>query len=177
MEANNTQITKNFSSSEFRCHCGCGWVNINYELVRQIQRFRDLLQFRTGVEIPITINSGCRCEKHNKAVGGKPNSYHVKGMAADIQFKAPEFWNRTNVALTAAAIAQSAVKLGLLKVGGIGAYPEDNFIHLDIRPTEKQITWIRENGVYRYGEDFQESIKLMADELHQLGNVTIGGCS
>lgn len=34
---------------------------------------------------PITITSGYRCLKLNRAVGGKPNSYHVKGMAADIR--------------------------------------------------------------------------------------------
>lgn len=33
---------------------------------------------------PIYINSGYRCPKLNKAVGGVSNSFHVKGMAADI---------------------------------------------------------------------------------------------
>lgn len=33
---------------------------------------------------PVYINSGYRCVKLNKAVGGVSNSYHVKGMAADI---------------------------------------------------------------------------------------------
>ena len=33
---------------------------------------------------PITITSGYRCEKLNKLVGGKPNSQHLKGQAADL---------------------------------------------------------------------------------------------
>lgn len=33
---------------------------------------------------PIKINSGYRSEAHNKAVGGKTNSSHLKGLAADI---------------------------------------------------------------------------------------------
>jgi len=33
---------------------------------------------------PVTINSACRCTKHNAAIGGRPNSYHLKSRAADI---------------------------------------------------------------------------------------------
>ena len=33
---------------------------------------------------PITITSGYRCDKLNKLVGGKPNSQHLKGQAADL---------------------------------------------------------------------------------------------
>lgn len=33
---------------------------------------------------PIYINSGYRCPALNKAVGGVGNSYHLKGMAADL---------------------------------------------------------------------------------------------
>jgi len=35
---------------------------------------------------PITISSGYRCQRTNKAVGGKPNSQHLTGEAADIDF-------------------------------------------------------------------------------------------
>lgn len=34
---------------------------------------------------PIIINSGYRCEKLNRAVGGVSNSYHLAGKAADIK--------------------------------------------------------------------------------------------
>ena len=34
---------------------------------------------------PLTITSGFRCMKLNRIVGGQPNSYHLKGMAADIR--------------------------------------------------------------------------------------------
>lgn len=41
---------------------------------------------RDVIEIPIYINSGYRCEKLNKAVGGADNSQHLRGLAADISF-------------------------------------------------------------------------------------------
>lgn len=34
---------------------------------------------------PIIITSGYRCPRLNSIVGGRPNSYHTKGMAADIK--------------------------------------------------------------------------------------------
>lgn len=39
---------------------------------------------RIGIGSPIIVNSGYRCEELNKAVGGKKNSQHKKGEAADI---------------------------------------------------------------------------------------------
>jgi uncharacterized protein YcbK (DUF882 family) len=33
---------------------------------------------------PVTINSACRCEKHNAEVGGAEHSQHLKGRACDI---------------------------------------------------------------------------------------------
>lgn len=39
---------------------------------------------RIGIGAPIIVNSGYRCEELNKAVGGKKNSQHKRGEAADI---------------------------------------------------------------------------------------------
>jgi uncharacterized protein YcbK (DUF882 family) len=33
---------------------------------------------------PVTITSGLRCSEHNRAVGGRPTSAHLKGLAVDI---------------------------------------------------------------------------------------------
>jgi len=71
-------LSKDFDRSEFSCPCGCGKNNISLSLVNQLQKLRDTL------EIPLKINSGCRCEKHNEEVGGTSGSSHLKGLAADI---------------------------------------------------------------------------------------------
>lgn len=71
-------IAKHFDRSEFACQCGCGLDTVDSELL-------DLLQhIRASFDVPVTINSGCRCEEHNAAVGGSENSQHLIGRAADI---------------------------------------------------------------------------------------------
>ena len=75
-------LTRNFSLSEFKSKDGAGTplsliCNIS-ELAENLQALRD------AVDKPIIINSGYRSPKHNKAVGGSPNSQHLKGKAADI---------------------------------------------------------------------------------------------
>jgi uncharacterized protein YcbK (DUF882 family) len=70
-------LTKDFSLREFRCKCGCGFDDIDDRVVQWCQELRD------AMHEPITVNSGCRCEKHNKAVGSSsPN--HISGKAVDL---------------------------------------------------------------------------------------------
>lgn len=70
--------TKNFKVSEFACKCGCGHNPIDQRVINMCQAIRD------EVGVPVRINSGCRCEKHNARVGGVKNSKHIKGLAADL---------------------------------------------------------------------------------------------
>ena len=48
-----------FKEREFSCKC-CGYNNIKYKLVFMIDKVRIKLQ------VPLIINSGCRCKKYNK---------------------------------------------------------------------------------------------------------------
>lgn len=77
-EKRSMKISKNFDKEEFACKCGCGFDDINPLLVLQLQTLRDALN------APLIVTSGCRCRKHNKAVGGASHSDHLKGNAADI---------------------------------------------------------------------------------------------
>ena len=70
--------TKDFKVSEFACKCGCGFNNIDQRVLTMAQTIRDALG------VPVRVNSGCRCEKHNARVGGVKGSKHVKGLAADL---------------------------------------------------------------------------------------------
>lgn len=75
---------KYFKMKEFECRCGCvmpAEVKANIEaLVHNV-----LDPVRDAYGKPIGVNSGFRCEKHNKAVGGVPRSQHLVGEAADIR--------------------------------------------------------------------------------------------
>ena len=73
--ANNT---KNFKVSELACKCGCGFNIIDQRIINMAQTIRDALG------VPVRVNSGCRCEKHNKACGSTKGSFHTKGLAADL---------------------------------------------------------------------------------------------
>ena len=72
------QDTKNFKVSEFACKCGCGKSDIDQRVMNMAQGIRDALG------VPVSVNSGCRCEKHNAKVGGVKGSKHTKGLAADL---------------------------------------------------------------------------------------------
>lgn len=108
------RLTENFLRSEFACKCGCGFDRIDLLLVDNLQRLRD------RIKQPIAINSGCRCTKHNAKEGGKRESFHLTGKAADI---------RALGGMTAAQLHAEAEKSQLFN--GIGKYRM--FVHLDTR--------------------------------------------
>lgn len=82
--------TRNFKVSEFACKCGCGKNDIDQRVIDMAQTIRDALG------VAVRVNSGCRCEKRNTAVGGEKKKYdkagkliskgsnHMYGLAADL---------------------------------------------------------------------------------------------
>jgi len=74
-------LSKNFSSWEFECGCGCGFDEISIYTLEVLERVREF--FKSSV----SITSGCRCPDHNKREGGSERSQHLTGRAADIKVK------------------------------------------------------------------------------------------
>ena len=110
-------LSANFSTHEFRCHCGCGGAIVQPSLIRALEDVRHIVQ------TPITVVSGYRCHDHNTKVGGAKNSYHCQGLAADIK------------AADMAELYKAAVSVGSIK--GIGIYLRDNgWLHVDTRQSE-----------------------------------------
>lgn len=119
----------NFSIDEFQSKDGAPMpksVEKNIvALMAQLEIIREALGNK-----PITITSGYRSPEHNKAVGGEPNSYHMKGMAADFQVKGvspKRVYELLNEMMDSGAITQ----------GGLGIYPR--WVHYDIR--NKRARW------------------------------------
>ena len=122
-----TQRSPHFNDSEFKCKC-CGKLPSN----GMDRKLIDLLEeIRTGIDKPIIIVSGYRCEKHNKKCGGVPKSQHVQGTAADIKV----------VGMNPDDVQHWLVKHVNSKCGGIGCYT--NFTHVDVR--EGMARWNERN--------------------------------
>ena len=124
------QLTKNFHSDEFACHCGCGGVQIDSALASGLQIVRD------AVGLPVIVNSGYRCASHNAKIGGSKNSYHLVGMAADISVSG----------MSCETLYHYAEIFVGFRNGGMGIYPDENFIHVDVRGEHAR--WARVVGEY-----------------------------
>lgn len=110
----NKKLSTNFKVSEFACEDGSDPIFIAPELVTVLQKIR------TNFGKAVTINSAYRTPAHNKKVGGKTNSQHLYGTAADIVVRGVD----------PKTVAAYAEKL-LPKSGGIGVYK--SFTHIDVR--------------------------------------------
>ena len=71
------KVSPHFDSLELACPC-CLELVVKHELVEKIEIAR------VGVARPFIVNSGFRCDSHNRAVGGVPESAHLFGWALDI---------------------------------------------------------------------------------------------
>jgi uncharacterized protein YcbK (DUF882 family) len=110
-------LSEHFSRKEFECSCGCGTDTVDAELLHVLESIRSV----TGAAIK--INSGHRCEKHNKSIGGAKNSMHLTGKAADIVVKGispKDVYENLDIAYK--------------DKYGIGKY--ETFTHIDVRKTK-----------------------------------------
>lgn len=75
---------------------------------------------------PYLMISGYRTPQTNRMLrGAASNSYHMKGMAADVRLKGRSVSNISKAALAC-------------KSGGVGTYGRSNFVHMDCGPIR---TW------------------------------------
>lgn len=109
------RLSHNFNSREFECPC-CHNAFLKDALVENLQILRDIIQK------PINILSGYRCPNYNEQVGGVPSSQHIFGKAADIHVKMPLL-----------ELLDTILGIDAFKFGGVGLYPQESFIHVDIR--------------------------------------------
>lgn len=107
-------ISNHFNRSEFACKCGCDFDTVDVATLNVLE------DIRRHFNAQITVTSGCRCETYNKTVGGKKNSQHLRGRAADIQV---EDHSPIEVKEYAEYIMPDW--------GGIGLYK--TFVHIDTR--------------------------------------------
>ena len=121
------RLSNNFRAKEFECKCGkCAYTLIDELLITYLQRIRN------HFGAPVIINSGYRCDKHNKKVGGSAKSKHKEGRAADIVVRG----------IKPIEVSRYAETIG---IRGIGLY--DTFTHIDTRANKS--FWYSSNEEYR----------------------------
>lgn len=131
------QLTKHFKLSEIHCHgkgC-CDKTKLDVNVVKIAEKMR------CALGVPITIESGYRCEKHNKAVGGANGSGHCMGTALD---------------LTTAKVSRErlAVLAELCGATRIGIYLTDNkkcMVHIGVG---NKCHWINTGGYLATSHSF-----------------------
>lgn len=87
MYTKETQLTEHFLLGEFLVN---EFMVPKDEIVANLKKVAEILEhFRKTRwnNAAVIITSGYRNPMHNAAVGGKRNSYHMKGMAADFVVK------------------------------------------------------------------------------------------
>ena len=108
-------VSPHFQLIELACNDGTPLVLVHPALLAVLE----ILRNRLG---PLIVRSGYRTGAFNAAIGGAENSYHLKGMAADLASK-----TRPPADIEAAASA--------VDVGGLSAY--NSFVHVDVGPRRR----------------------------------------
>ena len=119
-----------FTIKEFDCRCEQEYCPAR-PIVPHADLIRRLDQLRAVLGRPVVITSGIRCPEWNFRKGGKPDSTHLTGMAADLS--CPDSSQRWRM-------LKAAMDMDLFVRVGVG----DTFIHVDVDPDKPQ----RVAGVY-----------------------------
>jgi uncharacterized protein YcbK (DUF882 family) len=74
-----------FKKEDFLCRCGkCEMpAEVEGNLMALVENVLEPAREKLGG--PIIVNSGYRCVRHNREVGGVANSQHLRGEAADLR--------------------------------------------------------------------------------------------
>ncbi len=110
------QLSENFTLDEFLPKTKVEWIRIDPLLISILQELRET------VRAPLTITSGYRPQAYNRKVGGSSQSTHINGLAADLYCRD----------LSLNSLHWHAEKI-LGGLGGLGFYPDQGFIHIDVR--------------------------------------------
>lgn len=116
------KLTKNFYKYEFECKDGSKMPEEVFNNVKELAKSLQII--RDCIKKPITLTNAYRSLSHNRSIGSKDTSQHVKGKAADLQVDGLT----PNELYT---IIEDLILKGKLQEGGLGLY--NTFVHYDRR--------------------------------------------
>lgn len=134
------KVTPHFDTDEFKQRAWTGGPEVSYPNDWVTERLTPLclaleeLRKELGGRA-VTILSGYRTRTFNVAIGGAPKSMHVQGRAADVRVTGVQVAKLHETMLD---LVESGV---VPQVRGLGYYPRQGFIHVDVRPTIRLVRW------------------------------------
>jgi len=116
-----------FTNKELSCPC-CGMLFISDTFLSKLTEARIL------AGVPFAVNSACRCDAHNKEVGGSPTSSHLVSSTHSCV--------AMDIGVTSSAqrfkILAALIKVGFTRIG-----VAKTFIHVDGDLAKSQeVTWV-----------------------------------
>jgi uncharacterized protein YcbK (DUF882 family) len=97
------------------------------QLAAELEAVRAECCFVRGEDTPLILTSVYRTPAHNKAVGGRPRSRHLSGLAADCQCPFGLTFRQFSQAVLDVAHRPDS------KIRYVCSYVNQGFIHLDLR--------------------------------------------
>ena len=118
-----------FTIKEFDCQCGQDTCEAR-KLGPHVELVKRLTKLREALGKPIIISSGLRCPEWNRVQGGKLDSAHLTGQAADLSCgDSQRRWQLLSLIFTHKLFVRV----------GIG----DTFLHVDINPDKQsEVLWL-----------------------------------
>lgn len=130
-------ISEHFAATEFGDAAAGVVPAVSPELLTGLEDLRRLVNqwfpSPSGKERPILITSGYRSPAHNAEVGGAGKSQHMTDPLLGCDIVIP------GVPLLESL--RAVFQIPVFVRGGIGLYPHDGHIHVDVRPNGPA-TWI-----------------------------------
>lgn len=107
-------FTRANGSDELECRCNKCKQTVKGHFREQLNEARAI------AGVPFIITSGMRCLEHNRSIGSKDTSSHIKGIAADIRYKDE---------LDLSRIVHALSRVGFTR---IGVNKKLKFVHADL---------------------------------------------
>ena len=120
-------MSKHFADKEFECRCGQPTCDApkqpNALLIERLEKMREIYK------LPLIINSGYRCARHNSLSGGVKDSPHLTGLAADLLCNS----STERFHMIAAALGAGFKRIGIGKT----------FLHVDVDTSKAfEVCWL-----------------------------------
>lgn len=121
------QLSPHLSQDADHVDCRCTYTDCTDTLV-DTQAIALFELVRDVAQAPVTINRWYSCARHNKDIGGEPNSQHLIGMGFDCT-PAKGRWTPSQAA---------AIRYKMKGYGGLGTYTDVSgqivWLHIDAGP-------------------------------------------